>query len=94
MHLEKYPITPHLDKRIDLFRWTILLHNEVNKALEKPSFTEAQVIDYYRRLGERGKNPVLSTDDFIAADTRSFLQGLGIGLTVAALAGGLLAYTS
>ena len=89
-HLEKYPLTPHLDRRTDLFRWTILLHNQVNKTLDKREYTEAEVIEYYRRLGERGKSPVIKMDDFIAADTRSFVQGLGIGLATAAAVAGVL----
>ena len=89
-HLEKYPLTPHLDRRTDLLRWTILLHNQVNKSLNKREYTEAEVIEYYRRLGERGKSPVIKMDDFIAADTRSFVQGLGIGLATAIALAGIL----
>jgi len=86
-HLEKYPITPHLDKRLDLFRWTLLLHNEVNKSLKKPEFTEAQVIEYYSRLGKRGRSPVVTSGDFADADYKAFIRGLGIGIAVSATAG-------
>ena len=89
-HLEKYPLTPYLDRRTDLLRWTILLHNQVNKTLNKREYTESEVIEYYRRLGERGKSPVIKMDDFIAADTRSFIQGLGIGLASATALAGIL----
>ena len=82
-HMEKYPITPHLDRRSDLFRWTILLHNEVNKALQKPAYTESQVLQYYSRIGERGRSPVWNLNDFVEADTKYFLKGLGIGVAVA-----------
>jgi len=90
--LEKYPITPQLDRRSDLFRWTILLHNEVNKTLKKPTFTETEVLQYYSRLGARGRSPVWSRDDFVEADWAARLQGLVTGIAVAGIAGGLLFY--
>ena len=74
-HMEKYPITPHLDKRADLFRWTLLLHNEVNEQLNKPVFTEAQVLAYYERLGKRDRSPVWTEKDFVAADMAARIQG-------------------
>ena len=78
-HLEKYPITPHLDRRADLFRWTILLHNEVNTMLGKPVKTETEVLQYYSRLGARGRSPVYTPDDFVAADWAARIQGIAIG---------------
>ena len=89
VHLEKYPITPHLDRKADLFRWTILLHNEVNKILNKPTVTETQVLAYYSRLGERGRSPVWTTNDFVEADYKSFLKGLGIGAGTILAAGAI-----
>jgi hypothetical protein len=78
-HLEKYPITPHLDKRADLFRWTLLLHNEVNKQLGKPVYTEQQVLQYYDRLGKRGRSPVWNENDFVEADMAARIQGMVTG---------------
>jgi len=91
-HIEKYPLTSHIDRRSDLLRWTILLHNEVNKILEKKQYTEAEVIKYYSRLGKRGRSPVWTLDDFVEADFKSMLQGLGIGIAITAVAGGLILY--
>jgi hypothetical protein len=82
-HLEKFPLTPHLDRRSDLFRWTVLLHNEVNKKLGKPQYTEAQSIKFYTRLGARGRSPVWTPDDFAAEDAKSRLQGIAIGAGLA-----------
>jgi hypothetical protein len=90
VHLEKYPITPHLDRKADLFRWTILLHNEVNKILNKPIVTETQVLAYYSRLGKRARSPVWTTNDFVEADYKSFLKGLGIGAGTTLLAGAII----
>jgi hypothetical protein len=89
-YLEKFPITPHLDKREDLFKWTVLVHNEVNKMLNKRTFTESEVIDYYTRLGKRGRSPVVTLDDFIEADWRARAQGIAIGVGICALAGGVI----
>lgn len=80
MHLEKNPLTPHLDRRKDLLRWTILLHNEVNKMLKKKIFTETEVLKYYTRLGARGRSPVWTPDDFVEADWAARLQGISIGI--------------
>ena len=93
-HLEKYPISPHLDRRSDLFRWTILLHNEVNKSLNKDTFVEAQVLKYYSRLGERGRSPVWTPDDFDASDWKARLNGAAAGCVVTLLAGTAVYYIS
>jgi hypothetical protein len=87
-HIEKYPISPHLDNRNDLFRWTVLLHNEVNKILKKPPFTETQAIQYYTRLGSRGRSPVYTPNDFLEADYAAFLRGLGVGIGTCVALGG------
>jgi hypothetical protein len=85
-HLEKLPISPHLDKRGDLFKWTVVLHNEVNKILGKKEYTEAQAIDFYSRLGKRGRSPVFTPDDFAEADWKARVQGLSLGLGISAVA--------
>jgi hypothetical protein len=82
-HLEKYPITPHLDLRTDIFRWTVLLHNEVNNTLKKPVYTESEVLENLRRMGARGRSPIWSADDFVESDLKGVLQGaVGGGLAV------------
>ena len=81
-HLQKNPLTPHLDRRDDLFRWTVNLHNEVNESLGKPRLLESEVIYYYRRIGARGKTPVINQDTLDELDLRSMIKGglLGGGL--------------
>jgi len=78
-HLQKNPLTPHLDRRDDLFRWTVNLHNEVNTTLGKPRLLETEVIQYYRRIGARGKNPVINQDTLDELDMRSMIKGGLIG---------------
>jgi hypothetical protein len=85
--MEKYPITPHLDRRADLFKWTVLLHNEVNKSLGKQPFTENQVIKGYARLGQLKRSPIWTPDDFAEADWKARAQGVALGVGVTGLAG-------
>jgi hypothetical protein len=85
-NLKKYPLTPHLDTRDDLFRWTVMIHNEVNKVTGKAIVPEAEAIYYYRRIGARGKSPLINQDTLDELDYRSMIKGalLGGGLVLGA----------
>lgn len=89
-HMVKLPIGPSLDSRKDLFRWTIELHNEVNMMLGKRKYSETEVIQFYTRLGARGKSPVVSSNDLIEADYQAMLKGIAIGVSITAILGGIL----
>jgi len=89
-HIQLFPISPHLDKRVDLFRWTVQLHNEVNKSLGKPQVTETEAIYYYKRIGARDKSPVIDQQTLEEVDMRSMLKGGFIGAGVTFVAGSLL----
>lgn len=91
-YLQKMPISPHLDRRDDLFKWTVQLHNEVNKTLNKPVVTEAEALYFYRRIGARGKNVVINQDHLDEVDLRSMIQGGLIGGGSVLIAGSLLWY--
>ena len=78
-HLNKNPISPHLDRRDDLFKWTVHLHNEVNSLLGKPRMLESSVLYYYRRIGAMGKNPVINQDALDEIDLRSAIKGGLVG---------------
>jgi hypothetical protein len=91
-HLAKMPVSASIDSRNDVFRWTVELHNEVNVMLGKRKYTETEVIQYYTRLGARGKSPVVSSADFMEADNQAMLKGLAAGVAVTALVGGILWY--
>ena len=86
-HLQKHPITPALDRREDLFNWTITVHNEVNALLGKPRVLEVEAIKFYKRLGERNKSPVITNTDFEEIDLRSVMRGalIGSGVTFATI---------
>jgi len=79
VHLRKYPITPHLDRREDLFKWTVILHNEVNISLNKDTMTEIEVLYYLKRLGARNTSPVINKDMLDEIDMRSMIKGGFIG---------------
>jgi hypothetical protein len=87
-HLHNNPITPYLDKRSDLIKWTILIHNTVNKMLKKHEWTEAEIMAYYNRLASRNRSPVWTHDDMKEVDLRSFIRGMIFGgLGVASVVG-------
>jgi Erv1 / Alr family len=88
--LQKMPISPFLDRRDDLFKWTVELHNNVNETLGKPKYSEVESINFYARLGASGRSPVLKPDDFAEADLRAIIKGIGLGVATTVTIGGLL----
>jgi hypothetical protein len=88
------PVTQYLDRRQDLLKWTIDLHNTVNASLQKPIFSEAEVIHYYRRIGARGRTPLWSTADFAEADMRARIQGVFAGTAATLVVGTVLWFTT
>jgi len=93
-HLVKYPITPHLDRREDLFKWTVNLHNEVNKSLNKATFTENEALAYIKRLGERKSSPMITKDMLDEIDMRSMIKGGFMGGAVVFTVGVCVYYFS
>ena len=45
--LDKYPVTPYLDKRESFIRWTIFIHNKINKIVGKSEMDLEDAIDKY-----------------------------------------------
>ena len=45
--LDKYPVTPYLESRQSLVRWTHFIHNKINKALNLPTLTMEQAMSAY-----------------------------------------------
>jgi hypothetical protein len=81
-------LTPFLDSKRDLLKWTIDIHNKVNKMLEKPEWTEMEVLSYYERLGKRGRSPIWTKEDMNEVDYRSFVKGfLGGSLALSGIGG-------
>lgn len=88
-HLKKNPLTPYLDSKKDLLRWTIMIHNEVNKMLGKPEWTEMEVLAYYERLGQRDRSPVWTKEDMKEVDYRSFVRGFITSTAILGFIGGI-----
>ena len=47
--LERNPIINYLDSKQSLFKYTIDLHNQVNKSLGKKIYTYDEVVDIYKK---------------------------------------------
>lgn len=45
--LDKYPVTPYLESRQSLVRWTHFIHNKINKAINLPTLTMEQAMSAY-----------------------------------------------
>ena len=45
--LDKYPVTPYLESRQSLVRWTHFIHNKINKALGKETMTLEETMTAY-----------------------------------------------
>jgi hypothetical protein len=60
----------------------------VNKSLGKPILTEAESINFYRRIGARNVSPVINHDHLDEVDLRSMIKGgfIGAGLVLGAAA--------
>jgi hypothetical protein len=89
-HLAKHPLTPSLDSKKDLLKWTIDVHNAVNKMLGKSEWTELEVVTYYERLGRRDRSPVWTKEDMKEVDYHSFVKGFLTGTVVLSGLGGLI----
>jgi hypothetical protein len=81
-HLTNKPITPFLDSREDLLKWTIDIHNKVNVVTNKPQWTEQEVMKYYEKLGQRTRSPIWTKQDMDEVDNRSFIRGFLSGALV------------
>lgn len=79
-HITQMPITPHLDKKEALFKWTVDLHNAVNVSQGKPKWTVDEALAYIKQLGERGRSPIITDKDFSEQHMASFLKGLAYGI--------------
>lgn len=89
-YLHQNPISTFLDSRDDLLKWTIMIHNEVNKMLKKPEWTKHEVITYYERLGKRNRSPVWTADDMKEIDLKSFIRGFLVGTVAISVIGGIV----
>ena len=45
--LDKYPVSPYLDKKESFIRWVHFIHNKVNQMIGKPEVSYLKSIDNY-----------------------------------------------
>ena len=45
--LDKYPVTPYLESRQSLVRWTHFIHNKINTALNMPTLNLEEALSSY-----------------------------------------------
>jgi hypothetical protein len=88
-HITSNPLTPFLDSRTDLIKWTVDIHNSVNKMLGKPEWTMEEVMAYYERIGNRNRSPVWTKEDMNEVDYRSFIKGFITGSAILSTIGGV-----
>jgi len=48
--IDKYPVTPYLESRQSLIRWTHFIHNKINTALGLPNITLEESMSTYYEL--------------------------------------------
>jgi len=85
-HLTRFPLTPSIDSRKDLFKWTVDIHNEVNKLHGKPAWTVDEAIAYIAQLGARKRSPIITARDFNEMNLKSYIKGLLTGGAVIGVA--------
>ena len=88
-HIISNPLTPFLDSRTDLIKWTVDIHNSVNKMLGKPEWSMEEVMAYYERIGNRNRSPIWTKEDMNEVDYRSFIKGFITGSVILSTMGGV-----
>jgi hypothetical protein len=71
--IDKYPVTPYLDKREDFVKWVHFLHNKMNEKLEKPQIT---LEEFYRRYYELYKPKDQQMREYIRTRSKFVYFGL------------------
>jgi hypothetical protein len=89
-YLQEKPISTFLDSRTDLIKWTVQIHNKVNKMLGKAEWTLEEVLSYYEKVGARNRSPVWTKEDMKEVDYASFVKGFLTGSVVLSVIGGVM----
>jgi hypothetical protein len=89
-YLQAKPISTFLDSRTDLIKWTIQIHNKVNKMLGKSEWTLEEVLSYYEKVGARNRSPVWTKEDMKEVDYASFVKGFLTGSVILSVVGGVI----
>lgn len=52
--LEQFPVQPFLDSKTSLVSWVVMIHNQVNKRLDKPMIDREEMLANYQQVYARG----------------------------------------
>jgi hypothetical protein len=79
--LDKYPVTPYLDNRESLIRWTHFIHNKINQKLEKPQIS---LNEFYVKYYEEYKSQNVKMDEYYKLREKAIYCGI-----IITIAGGI-----
>ena len=79
--IDKYPVTPYLDNRESLIRWTHFIHNKINQKLERPQIS---LNEFYVKYYEEYKAQNVKMDEYYKLREKAIFCGI-----VATIAGGI-----
>jgi hypothetical protein len=81
-YIMEYPIGPHLDSKANLIKWLIQIHNFVNLSLDKPIYSNEEVMNIYSNL--KPVSPFINIDEYEIAGRKKAKENykLIIGLII------------
>ena len=79
--IDKYPVTPYLDNRESLIRWTHFIHNKINQKLEKPQIS---LSEFYVKYYEEYKSQNVKMDEYYKLREKAIFCGI-----IVTIAGGI-----
>ena len=79
--IDKYPVTPYLDNRESLIRWTHFIHNKINQKLEKPQIS---LSDFYIKYYEEYKSQNVKMVEYYKMRDKAIYCGI-----IVTIAGGI-----
>jgi len=79
--IDKYPVTPYLDNRESLIRWTHFIHKKINQKLEKPQIS---LSEFYVKYYEEYKSQNVKMDEYYKLREKAIFCGI-----ILSIAGGI-----
>ena len=79
--IDKYPVTPYLDNRESLIRWTHFIHNKINQKLERPQIS---LNEFYVKYYEEYKAQNVKMDEYYKLREKAIFCGI-----IVTIAGGI-----
>jgi hypothetical protein len=76
--IDKYPVTPYLDNRESLIRWTHFIHNKINEKLEKP---QVSLSEFYVKYYEEYKSQNVKMVEYYKFREKMLFCGIIVTIT-------------